>query len=65
MALQLTDENTLIEHPHTIIGQHYKLAFILFCKICEKDALLVNQVTFQALQWSNFRRNKYFTDIIS
>ena len=37
--LQLTDQNTLIEHPH---------------------AFLVNQLTFQALQWSNFRRNKIF-----
>ena len=37
--LQLTDQNTPIEHPH---------------------AFLVNQLTFQALQWSNFRRNKVF-----
>ena len=37
--LQLTDQNTLIEHLH---------------------AFLVNQLTFQALQWSNFRRNKIF-----
>ena len=32
--LQLTDQNTLIEHLH---------------------AFLVNQLTFQALQWSNFK----------
>ena len=41
--LQLTDQNTLIEHPHPF---------------------LVNRSTFQALQWSNFRRKtKYFTHI--